>query len=575
MAEGMVASEGRSHAILVYLSMDNDQIVDALELLMKLWDLHGVNEFKSKNLAFAARGLDKFPGLISSLSEEQLLAIPGVGKVVVKIVQEIASTGTCTDLEQIIEQTPAGLLNLLKIKGLGPKKVRTIWQELQITEIDDLLAACEDGRLANLKGFGGAVVESVQLNIHFIKSNSSKLRINKAQDLADEIAETLGSFFSQVSIAGELRRQSEVINSLVFLVETDDLFGASGLLQSVEGLEEDLKESSPFTWRGFAKGHLIPIEIYFASTSEFVTKLYALSAAPDHLAKVQFYERFDGKELKDESEIYTALQLPFIVPEMREGLQEFDWYAKHGDKALIQYADLQGCLHNHSTYSDGKNTLSEMAEACRALGLRYFGIADHSKYAAYAGGLKEEDVIRQHEEIDQLNAQWSDFQILKGIEADILPDGNLDYDATVLASFDYVVASVHAGLTMDLEKAMPRVIKAIENPYTSILGHPTGRLLLARPGFPLQMSKILDACKANGVSIELNASPYRLDLDWRYIYEAMDKGLFVSINPDAHAIAGIQDMQWGVKVGRKGGLLKELTLNALPLDDIKNFFAKN
>lgn len=571
----MVACQGGCHAILVYLSMDNDQIVDALELLVKLWDLHGVNEFKSKNLAFAARGLDKFPGLISSLSEDQLLAVPGVGKVVVKIVQEIASSGTCPELEQILEQTPTGLLTLLKIKGLGPKKVRAIWQELQITEIDDLLAACEDGRLANLKGFGGAVVESVTLNIRFIKSNSSKLRINKAQELADDIAETLGGLFSQASIAGELRRNAEVINSLVFLVETDDLFGASGLLQQVEGLEEDLKESSPFTWRGFTKGHLIPIEIHFASTSEFVTKLYALSAAPDHLAQVQFYERFDGKELKEESEIYTALQLPFIVPEMREGLQEFDWYAKHGDKALIQYADLKGCLHNHSTYSDGKNTLSEMAEACRDLGLRYFGIADHSKYAAYAGGLKEEDVIRQQEEIDQLNAQWSDFQILKGIEADILPDGNLDYDAAVLASFDYVVASVHAGLTMDLEKAMPRVLKAIENPYTSILGHPTGRLLLARPGFPLHMSKILDACKANGVSIELNASPYRLDLDWRYIYEAMDKGIFVSINPDAHSIAGIQDMQWGVKVGRKGGLLKELTLNALPLDGIKNFFAKN
>lgn len=571
----MVTCEGRSHAILVYLSMDNDQIVDALELLVKLWDLHGVNEFKSKNLAFAARGLDKFPGLISSLSEDQLLAIPGVGKVVVKIVQDVASFGTCSDLEQIIEQTPPGLLTLLKIKGLGPKKVRTIWQELQITEIDDLLAACEDGRLANLKGFGGAVVESVTLNIRFIKSNSSKLRINKAQDLADEIAHSLSTYFHKVTIAGELRRHCEVINSLVFLVETDDLFGASGLLQSVEVFEEDIKESSPFTWRGFAKGHLIPIEIHFASASEFVTKLYALSAAPDHLAQVQFYERFDGKELSNESQIYTAMQLPYIVPEMREGLQEFDWYAKHGEKALIQYADLQGCLHNHSTYSDGKNTLSEMADACRALGLRYFGIADHSKYAAYAGGLKEEDVIRQHEEIDQLNEQWTDFQILKGIEADILPDGNLDYDASVLASFDYVVASVHAGLTMDLEKAMPRVLKAIENPYTSILGHPTGRLLLARPGFPLQMSKILDACKANGVSIELNASPYRLDLDWRYIYEAMDKGLFVSINPDAHAIAGLQDMEWGVKVGRKGGLLKELTLNALSLADIKKFFAKN
>ncbi len=555
--------------------MENDQIIDVLELLVKLWDLHGLNEFKSKNLAFAARGLDKFPGLIANLSEDELLAIPGVGKVVVKIVQDVATSGTCSDMEQIIEQTPPGLLLLLKIKGLGPKKVRTIWQELQITEIDDLLAACEDGRLANLKGFGGAVVESVTLNIHFIKSNSSKLRINQAQDLADEIAQELSVSFTKVSIAGELRRHCEVISSILFLVETDDLFGASGLLQSVDCLEEDLKESSPFTWRGFAKGHLIPIEIHFASKIEFVTKLFALSATPDHLTQVHFYEKFDGKDIAEEKVIYESQNLPFIVPEMREGLREFEWSTNLGDKTLVIYEDLRGCLHNHSTYSDGKNSLSEMAEACRDLGLSYFGIADHSKYAAYAGGLKEEDVLRQHEEIDQLNLQWSDFQILKGIEADILPDGSLDYDAAVLSSFDYVVASVHAGLIMDLEKAMPRVMKAIENPFTSVLGHPTGRLLLARPGFPLQMSKILDACKANGVSIELNASPYRLDVDWRHIYEAMDKGVFVSINPDAHAIAGLGDMEWGIKVGRKGGLLKELTLNALTLEDIKRFFSKN
>jgi DNA polymerase (family 10) len=555
--------------------MENDQIVDVLELLVKLWDLHNSNEFKSKNLAFAARGLDKYPGLIHSLSEQELLMIPGVGKVVVKIVQEVAATGTCTDLEQIIEQTPAGLLHLLKIKGLGPKKVRTIWQELQITEIDDLLDACEDGRLANLKGFGGSIVESVKLNIQFIKSNSSKLRINKAADLAAEIKTQLSQHFKRVKIAGELRRNSEIISSLVFLVETEDLFGASGLLQSVEGLEEDRKESSPFTWRGGIAGHLIPLEIHFASQSEFISKYFGLSATQEHLSQVHFMERFEGKSIDSEQEIYTSQSLPYIEPEMREGLQEFEWAKNHGHQALIQYSDLKGCLHNHSTYSDGKNTLVEMAEACRAHGLSYFGIADHSKYAAYAGGLKEEDVLRQHVEIDQLNSQWVDFQILKGIEADILPDGGLDYDSSVLSSFDYVVASVHAGLVMDLDKAMSRVIKAIENPYTSILGHPTGRLLLARPGFPLQMSKILDACKANGVSIELNASPYRLDLDWRHIYEAMDKGLYVSVNPDAHAIAGITDMEWGVKVGRKGGLLKELTLNALSLAEIKKFFSKS
>jgi DNA polymerase (family 10) len=555
--------------------MENDQIVEVLELLVKLWDLHNSNEFKSKNLAFAARGLDKYPGLIHSLSEQELLMIPGVGKVVVKIVQEVAATGTCTDLEQIIEQTPAGLLQLLKIKGLGPKKVRTIWQELQITEIDDLLDACEDGRLANLKGFGGSIVESVKLNIQFIKSNSSKLRINKAADLAAEIKSQLSQHFKRVEIAGELRRNAEIISSLVFLVETEDLFGASGLLQSVECLEEDRKESSPFTWRGGIAGHLIPVEIHFASQSEFISKYFGLSATQEHLSQVHFMERFEGKSIDSEQEIYTSQSLPYIEPEMREGLQEFEWAKNHSHQALIQYADLQGCLHNHSTYSDGKNTLVEMAEACRAHRLSYFGIADHSKYAAYAGGLKEEDVLRQHTEIDQLNSQWTDFQILKGIEADILPDGSLDYDSSVLSSFDYVVASVHAGLVMDLDKAMSRVIKAIENPYTSILGHPTGRLLLARPGFPLQMSKILDACKANGVSIELNASPYRLDLDWRHIYEAMDKGLFVSVNPDAHSIAGISDMEWGVKVGRKGGLLKELTLNALSLAEIKKFFSKS
>ena len=555
--------------------MENDQIVEVLELLVKLWDVHNSNEFKSKNLSFAARGLDKFPGLLASLTEEELLAIPGVGKVVVKIVQEVARTGTCADLDQMIVLTPPGLLQLLKIKGLGPKKVRTIWQELQITEIDDLLQAAEDGRLANLKGFGGSVVESVKLNIQFIKSNSSKLRINKAAELAAVLVASLSDFFSKVEIAGELRRNAEVITSLVFLVETDDLFGASGLLHSLELLEEDLKESSPFTWRGGIKGHLIPVEIHFASQTDFLTKFFALSATQEHLSQVNFMERFEGKVLISEQEIYASQSLPYIVPEMREGLLEFDWAQKHGEKALVQMSDLKGCLHNHSTYSDGKNTLLEMAEACRVLGLSYFGIADHSKYAAYAGGLKEEDVLRQHEEIDQLNAKWNDFQVLKGIEADILPDGSLDYDASVLSSFDYVVASVHAGLTMDLEKAMPRVIKAIENPFTSILGHPTGRLLLARPGFPLQMSKILDACKANGVSIEMNASPYRLDLDWRHIYEAMDKGIFVSVNPDAHAIAGIQDMEWGVKVGRKGGLLKELTLNALTLAEIKKFFSKN
>lgn len=554
--------------------MGNDEIVDALELLVKLWDVHGVNEFKSKNLAFAARGLDKYPGKISSLTESELLQIPGVGKSIVKIILDLIQVGSSSDLDGILEQTPPGILNLLKIKGLGPKKVGLIWKELGITDLDDLLTACEENRLEQLKGFGKAVQENVQLYIQFLKQNSKKLRLDKATHLSQIILEQLKSKFSQVAEAGELSRNCEVISEPVFLVESSDIFGSGSLINSIEGMEEDIKESSPFTWRGLFHGHLLSIQIHIISPDQWGNALFQQVAHPEHLTAIQFYKHFQGKPITSDKEVYDTLALPYIIPEMREGFKEFEWSQKHQSDELVQYSDLKGCLHNHSTYSDGKNTLLEMAEACRAQGLQYFGIADHSQYAAYANGLKEDRVIAQQEEIDQLNAKWSDFSILKGIEADILPDGSLDYDASVLARFDYVVASVHAQLAMDIDRSMPRVIKAIENPYTSILGHPTGRLLLTRAGFPLQMDKILDACKANGVSIELNASPYRLDLDWRYIYDAMDKGIYVSINPDAHQIEGIRDMEYGVKVGRKGGLLRSLTLNALNIQDLKTFFRK-
>ena len=555
--------------------MENDELVDSLELLVKLWDVHGVNEFKAKNLSFAIRGLDKFPGLINQLTTDELLLIPGVGKVIVQLIYELAQSGTCKELEDIVEQTPPGLLDLLKIKGLGAKKVRAIWQELNVSNFEDLNTACQNGQIEKLKGFGSAIQSSIQSQIIYIQENRKKLRLDKAIFLSDRILAMLQVTFDKIAISGELRRNCEVITSLVFVIETDNIFGSQSEISELKGFAEDLQASSPFTWRGFFEDHLIPIEIHLVNESEFVSALFQHSAHENHLESIDFYNQFQGKTLFTEESIYQASNKPYILPEMREGLQEFEWAGQHKNTDLIKEQDLQGCLHNHSVYSDGKNALQEMAEACRSLGLHYFGIADHSQYAAYAGGLKEEDVYRQHEEIDRLNSLWSDFTILKGIEADILPDGSLDYNDHILSQFDYVVASVHANLTMDLDKAMDRLIRAIENPYTSILGHPTGRLLLSRPGYPLNTHKILDACLANGVSIELNASPYRLDLDWRHIYAAMDKGVFVSINPDAHKIEGLKDMTYGVKVGRKGGLLKALTLNALPLNDLIAFFKKN
>ena len=555
--------------------MENDELVDSLELLVKLWDVHGVNEFKAKNLSFAVRGLDKFPGKINQLTTDQLVLIPGVGKIIVQLIYQLAQTGTCQELEEIVEKTPAGILDLLKIKGLGAKKVRAIWQELNVSNFEDLNTACQNGQIEKLKGIGSAIQSSIQSQIIYIQENRKKLRLDKAIFLSDRILAMLQVTFDKIAISGELRRNCEVITSLVFVIETDNIFGSQSEISELKGFAEDLQASSPFTWRGFFEDHLIPIEIHLVNESEFVSALFQHSAHENHLESIDFYNQFQGKTLFTEESIYQASNKPYILPEMREGLQEFEWAGQHKNTDLIEEQDLQGCLHNHSVYSDGKNTLQEMAEACRSLGLHYFGIADHSQYAAYAGGLKEEDVYRQHEEIDRLNSLWSDFTILKGIEADILPDGSLDYNDHILSQFDYVVASVHANLTMDLDKAMDRLIRAIENPYTSILGHPTGRLLLSRPGYPLNTHKILDACLANGVSIELNASPYRLDLDWRHIYAAMDKGVFVSINPDAHKIEGLKDMTYGVKVGRKGGLLKALTLNALPLNDLIAFFKKN
>jgi len=555
--------------------MENDALVDSLELLVKLWDVHGVHEFKAKNLSFSIRGLDKFPGMICQLSTDQLLMIPGVGKVIVQLIYELAQTGTCKELEEIVEQTPPGILDLLKIKGLGAKKVRTIWQELNVSNFEDLNSACQNGQIEKLKGFGTAIQSSIQSQIVFIQENRKRLRLDKAIFLSERIEALLNLTFNKIAISGELRRNCEIITSLVFVVETDDIFGSQSLISDLEGFTEDLQASSPFTWRGFFEDNLIPLEIHLVNSSLFVSVVFQHSAHENHLESIDFYHQFQDKTILTEASIYQARNMPFILPEMREGLFEFEWAGQHKSEDLIEDQDLQGCLHNHSIYSDGKNTLQEMAEACRSLGLHYFGIADHSQYAAYAGGLKEEDVMRQHEEIDQLNLLWSDFTILKGIEADILPDGSLDYNDDILAQFDYVVASVHAQLTMDLDKATARLIRAIENPHTSILGHPTGRLLLSRPGYPLNTDKILDACLANRVSIELNASPYRLDLDWRHIYAAMDKGVFVSINPDAHKIEGLNDMKYGVKVGRKGGLLKSLTLNALPLNDLKSFFKKH
>lgn len=551
--------------------LKNEEIIDSFELIVKLWTLHDYNEFKIRNLGFALRSLEKCPKNLGEASQEELLAIPGVKSATLKLIQDFIEKGYSPELESMLEITPKGLLNFFKIKGLGPKMIRQIWTTKGITELDELEKLCLSGEIETIKGFGKNMSANILEYLNFIKENANQMRINQADELAKDILTALKEIFPKVEIAGQLRRNSEIISCLSFSVETEDTFGAGFHLTTLTDFKEDLKNSSPFIWRGLYKDFTLPIEIYWSLPNDFVKSHFQNSSSESHLQQLGFFDKLNSINFSSENSIYQSLSKPYIPVPMREGHKEWEWAEKFQEEDLIQFQDLKGCVHNHSTYSDGKNSLLEMAEAAKAMGLSYFGIADHGQYLAFANGMQPERVEQQHQEIDQLNKQWEDFKILKGVEADILPDGSLDYNPEILASFDYIVASVHVQLNMDLHKSMNRVLKAIENPYTSILGHPTGRILLERKGYPLDYAKILDACKANKVAIELNASPYRLDIDWRFIYLALEKEVMVSINPDSHQKDRLSDMEYGVKLAQKGGLIKELTFNALSVDNFLNY----
>ncbi len=553
--------------------MTNSDIAEIIELTGKLLDLHDKDEMRSKTYLGSIYNLERLEVELSDLPEIELLKIRGIAKLMAKNILEIVETGSLTELTDLINLTPEGVLELFKVKGLGVKKIKMLWNELGIDNLNELKIACENGLIAKTKGFGEKTQISILESLVFLQSQSGKLRINVAQDLSKKILDTLKLKFNTIEVIGQIVQNDETVNCLSFILnENEDIF----LIDELPEFSEDLHTSSPFCWRGTFLDNLIPLEIHLVSTEEWTNKRFQLNAKPEHLKfkndqEITLLSLVNSKLFSSEEEIYKDFGFPYIIPEMREGFDEFAWSKSNSIENLVGINDLKGCLHNHSKYSDGKNTLKEMADYCKSLGLSYFGIADHSQTAQYAQGLSPERVIKQQEEIEALNKTYNDFKVLKGIESDILTNGDLDYESDILKTFDYVVASVHSVLNMDIEKATNRLLKAIENPYTTILGHPTGRLLLSRKGYPIDYKKVIDACAANNVIMEINASPYRLDLDWRYISYCLEKGVMLSINPDAHELIGIHDMKYGVEVARKGGLTKEMTFNALSLAEIENW----
>ncbi len=565
--------------------ISNADIVETIELTAKLLELHNEDEFRIKTFTNAAYNLDKYIGELAQLDFPQLTQIQGVGKMMAGKILEIVSSGTLREMQDLLAKTPEGVLEMFKIKGLGAKKIKVLWNELGLDNLNDLQIACENGSLAKVKGFGEKTKDSILESLLFIQSQAGKLRMNKAAALAEVIAEELGKYFENVAISGQIRRQSETVDRLVFLVSYKNTLPDF----EAEGFIKEEKNASPFVWRGKYLENKIDVEIRYVIDNQLLTKQFLYTADENHLK----YRNEKGVSLLStalatslpenpsqvtvEEGIYEKFGIPYIVPEMREGGFEFDWIQKNKNEDLVTWESLKGILHNHSTYSDGQHSLEQMATYCKELGFEYLGIADHSQSATYASGLLITKVQQQHAEIEQLNKKLSidrPFKILKGIESDILGDGSLDYPDEVLASFDYIVASVHSNLTMNQVRATERLVRAIENPYTTILGHPTGRLLLSRKGYPIDYKEVIDCCAANNVVIEINASPYRLDLDWRWIQYAIERNVMLSINPDAHEMQGYHDMHYGVAVARKGGLTKNMTFNALSLIEMQAYLNK-
>ena len=549
--------------------MTNQAIADNFSLLGKLMDIHGENSFKTKSYATAAFTIEKLPTELTEMEFKKMVVIRGIGDAIAKKIVEQIETGKLQLLDEYIANTPPGILEMLSIKGIGPKKISTIWKELSIETIGELLYACEENRLMLYKGFGEKTQQNIKESIQFYLGSQGSYLYQQIENFAINVEGKLKAFFNNPNFysTGAFRRQLEVIDTLDWVTTTPktiitNFFTSHGYeLRSDEG-----------NYSSFVGQENVTLGFYSVAELEINTQLFKTSCSEAFLEEWKKEIGFEEtKSYSSESSIFTENNYEFIPPFLRESPSIIGKAKADQLPNLIETKDIKGIIHSHSKWSDGNNSLEEMAMAAKEKGYEYLVISDHSKSAFYAQGLFPEKVLAQHEQIDYLNEQFAPFKIFKSIESDILNDGSLDYEPDILNKFDVVIASIHSNLKMSEEKAMMRLLNAIENPYTSILGHLTGRLLLSRNGYPVDHQKIIDACAANNVVIELNAHPRRLDIDWRWISKALDKNVLISINPDAHIIEGYDDCKYGVLVAQKAGLTASQNLSSYSLQQFEGF----
>ncbi len=548
--------------------MHNHEIEAQFTLLAKLMDIHGENPFKIKSYSNAAFALDKLTEPIADMSSSQIASIRGIGEAIGIKIQEILEKGELSLLREYITKTPPGILDMLKIKGLGPKKIITIWKELEIESIGELLYACEENRLINYKGFGEKTQKNIQESLEFFLQHQGCYLYQQVENLVFAIQKNLAENFpnAQNIVSGFYARQMETIEFL-------DIVTTLSSKELTPWLsEKSFKTEKKENYLSTIGDDNFEIRWHLTNQEQITWTHFCLSCSPEFLTAWQQLPGFtDNINFANEQELFEKMGVHFIPLAQREYPDIILKAQKKNIPTPIHVNNIKGIIHSHSTWSDGMHTLEQMATAAKDQGYEYLIISDHSKSAFYANGLQIDRIRAQHKEIDALNKKLAPFVIFKSIESDILNDGSLDYPEDVLASFDIVIASIHSNLKMSEEKAMMRIIGAITNPYTSILGHPTGRLLLSRKGYPLDFDLVLEACAEHNVAIELNAHPRRLDIDWRYIQKAIDQEVLVSINPDAHAIEGFEDCKYGVLIAQKAGLTAAQNLSSFSLAEMIEF----
>ncbi|HLZ21967.1 MAG TPA: DNA polymerase/3'-5' exonuclease PolX [Ktedonobacterales bacterium] len=572
--------------------MDKAQVASILEEIGNLLELKGGNPFEPRAYQNGARVVGALEGDINDLVRNgQIARTPGLGKTLVARITELVTTGHMALYEELLTEVPEGLREMLRIPGLGPKRVRQIHEALGIATLADLRTAAENGQIAGLPGFGEKSQEKILKGLAFVTEHQDKYRYDVAEADALPIVAALRALpqVVRISIAGSLRRHKEVVKDMDMVASVARNEDRAAVMARLVALPE----VNSITGSGDTKTSVvlhsgIALDLRVVTDDEYPYALHHFTGSKEHNValrgrahaegiKINEYGIFRGDTLipcKDETDIYRALGMHYVPPELREDRGEIE-AARAGElPELVTVEDLRGILHVHSTWSDGQVSIREMAQATLALGKEYLGICDHSQVAAYAHGLNAAAVRRQQEEIDRLNEEFAGrLRILKGTECDILKDGSLDFDDATLATFDFVIASIHSQFQLPPEEQTQRLIRAIENPYCSILGHPTGRILLGRAGYEPDMEKVIDRAGELGVAIELNGDPHRFDLDWRLIRYATERGVKIPICPDAHSPAGLANIRYGVGVGRKGWLTREQVLNTLPVDDLLAFFA--